>query len=263
MSTSLNSTTTRNISNNSGSDLSKPQRSLLANSNDSPEATTINNFEDTSITTLELIQKILLENRDAIFDDVLVNGLLTTNCLSVSNQLGIGDSQETDNKQILQIVTKDIYPLNIPDQVISDITYETINDISLSLIAQSSNALYKLNVTFNYLTSTYYNTFLKIGIFYYVINTDLNTTSEHKLIAEEIIGNENANFTQGVFSKTIFINILHDVDNIIIFYLKGKIQTDSIGNDFNYSDVENTLKPSIIQTISGNHITLTEFGKYS
>ena len=104
------------------------------------------------------------------------------------------------------------------------------------------NGYYQLNVTFNYLTSTYYNTFLKIGFFYYTTQTDFGIDSSEKLIGEYVVGSENANFTSGVFSKTMFIDISHAANDTIHFFLKGKIQTDLSGNDFSYSDVEDTLK---------------------
>ena len=66
---------------------------------------------------------------------------------------------------------------------------------------------------------------------------------------------ENTNFTSGIFSKMMFIDISHSANDTIHFYLKGKIQTDLSGNDFSYSDLEDTLKPKIIQSLSGNLIS--------
>ena len=210
----------------------------------------------------ELIYEILLQNRDALFNDVRVVGNLNTECLFIDNQVSIGDTSGS-TFQVLQFITKDIYSPNSPDQVIADISYEIINDISLSFRAKNPNGYYQLGVTFNYLTSTYYNTFLKIGLFYYTTQTDFGIDSSENLISEYVIGNENANFISGVFSKTIFFDISHAANDTIHFFLKGKIQTDQSGNDFNYSDVEDTLKPKIIQSLSGNLISAAEFSNFT
>jgi hypothetical protein len=209
-----------------------------------------------------LVFQILLQNRDAILNDVLVTGTLNTECLSIDNQISIGDTSGS-TFQVLQFITKDIYESNGPDQVIQDISYELIDDVSLSFRAKTSNGYYQLSVALNYLTSTYYNTFLKLGLFYYTTITDLGQDTSENLIGEYILGGENANFTRGIFSKTIFIDISHAANDTMHFYLKGKIETDAIGNDFSYVDVDDALKPTIIQTLSGNIITVAEFNSFT
>jgi len=234
---------------------------LLINDNTTiPDATVIRQA-DASLTLSELIFEILLQNRDALFNNVRVGGKLTTECLSIDNKVSIGDTSGS-TFQVLQFITKDINAQNRRDQVIADISYEIINDISLSFRAKNSNGYYQLSVTFNYLTSTYYNTFLKIGLFYYTTITDLGIDSSENLIREYVIGDENANFTNGVFTKTILVDISHAANDTINFYLKGKIQTDLYGNDFSYIDLDDIFKPKIIQTLSGNLITAAEFSNF-
>tara|TARA_Y100001980_G_C14533792_1_gene310076 strand:+ start:92 stop:868 length:777 start_codon:yes stop_codon:yes gene_type:complete len=216
---------------------------------------------DTTLVLSDLIYEILMQNRDAILHDVNVTGNLNTECLSINNELSIGDTSGS-NFKILQFITKDIYEPNGPDQVISDLSYVIINDISLSFVAKNPNSYYQISTTFNYLTSTYYNTFLKIGFFYKTTFTDLGSDSSENLLGEYILGSENANFTSSIFSKMMFIDISHAANDTIHFYLKGKIETDLCGNDFNYSDVEDTLKPKIIQSLSGNLITAAEYSLY-
>ena len=60
----------------------------------------------------------------------------------------------------------------------------------------------------------------------------------------------------------MFIDISHAANDTMNFYLKAKIQTDASGNDFSYVNVEDALKPKIIQTLSGNLITAAEFSLY-
>ena len=233
---------------------------IIKNNNIVPDVI-LNEIVDVNLSTSELIYKILSENRDAFFDDIRVSGKLTTNELNINNNLSIGDTSG-DTFKVIQLIDKDIYKQDISDQIINDTTYEIINDISLSLTTKNSNGYFQFSVTFNYLTSTYYNTFLKIGLFYYTTINDLGINSNEKLIGEYILGNENTNFIYGVFSKTMVIDISHSANDTINFYLKAKIQTDDIGNDFNYSDLDNTLKPKIIQTLSGNLISAAEFSTY-
>tara|TARA_X000000368_G_scaffold281224_1_gene223142 strand:- start:16487 stop:17260 length:774 start_codon:yes stop_codon:yes gene_type:complete len=236
--------------------------SLIVNDSTSIPNGSINNSSDETTSLDQLIYDILLVNRDALFNDVRVAGNLNTEAILIDNQLSIGDTSGS-TFQVLQFNTKNIYKPNGTDQVIADISYEIINDISLSFRAKNSHGYYQLGVTFNYLTSTYYNTFLKIGLFYYTTQTDLGIDSPETLIGEYVLGSENASFTSGIFSKTILVDISHAANDTINFYLKAKIQTDLIGNDFSYSDVEDTLKPKIIQTLSGNLITAAEFSYFT
>lgn len=244
------------------SNISSQIGALLINDNTTIPNAAVNDPLDGTLTLSELIFEILLQNRDALFNDVRVGGQLTTECLSIDNQVSIGDTSGS-TFQVLQFITKDIHAPNGPDQVIADISYEIINDISLSFRAKNPNGYYQLSVTFNYLTSTYYNTFLKIGFFYYTTITDLGIDSSENLIGEYVVGGENANFTNGVFSKTMFVDISHAANDTMNFYLKGKIQTDLCGNDFSYIDVDDILKPKIIQTLSGNLITAAEFSYFT
>jgi hypothetical protein len=222
----------------------------------------VNDPADGDLTLEEILYEVLLKNRDALFNDVRVGGNLNTECLFIDNQVSIGDTSGS-TFQVLQFITKDIYAPNGPDQVIADTSYEIIHDISLSFRAKNPHGYYQLGVTFNYLTSTYYNTFLKIGFFYYTTQTDFGIDTSENLIGEYVVGGENANFTNGVFSKTMFVDISHAANDTMHFFLKGKIQTDLSGNDFSYSDVEDTLKPKIIQTLSGNLITAAEFSYFT
>ena len=235
---------------------------LLVNDTTVIPNSAVNETADVNLNLDQLIYEILLQNRDAIFDDVRVGGNLNTECLFIDNQVSIGDTSGS-TFQVLQFITKDIYAPNGPDQVIADTSYEIIHDISLSFRAKNPHGYYQLGVTFNYLTSRYYNTFLKIGFFYYTTQTDVGIDSSENLIGEYTVGSENASFTSGVFSKTMFVDISHAANDTIHFFLRGKIQTDLSGNDFSYSDVEDTLKPKIIQTLSGNLITAAEFSYFT
>ena len=245
----------------SKSNISNLINTLISDDNTTIANSSPNDIPDNTLGLNDLIYEILLQNRDAILKDVNVTGNLNTECLSINNELAIGDTSGSTFK-ILQFITKDIYEPNGPNQVIQDISYEIVKDISLSFRAKNSNSYYQISVAFNYLTSTYYNTFLKIGLFYYTRITDLNKDNSENLIGEYIIGNENANFISGVFSKTMFIDISHAANDTMNFYLKAKIQTDAFGNDFSYVNVEDALKPKIIQSLSGNLITAAEFSLY-
>ena len=110
---------------------------LLVNDNTVIPNSAVNDVADGTLTLNELIYEILLQNRDALLNDVRVTGNLNTECLFIDNQVSIGDTSGS-TFQVLQFITKDIYAPNGPDQVISvDISYEIINDISLSFRAKN------------------------------------------------------------------------------------------------------------------------------
>ena len=207
----------------------------------------------------DLIGKYLEDNKGQIFDtfdDLSINGTL-----EIGTDLAIGDASN-DLHQVLQFVSTK--GSNGVDQVIQDNVYESISGGSISFSAKSPNARYELSLSINYLTSTYINTFLRFGLFYFTTQNSLSTPANTitKLVGEYTYGSENATFESGVFSKTVFVDISHATDDTIVFFVKAKIQTDEIGNDFSYNILNDDLKPKIIQTISGNIITVAEYNNF-
>ncbi|AET72906.1 hypothetical protein PGAG_00016 [Phaeocystis globosa virus 12T] len=209
----------------------------------------------------DLIEKYLEDNKGQIFDtfdDLSINGTL-----EIGTDLAIGDASN-DLHQVLQFVSTK--GSNGVDQVIQDTVYESISGGSISFSAKSPNARYELSISLNYLTSTYVNTLLRFGLFYFTTQNSLSIPANTitKLIGEYTYGSENATFESGVFSKTVFVDISHATDDTIVFFVKAKIQTDAIGNDtdFSYINLGNDLKPKIIQTISGNIITIAEYNNF-
>jgi len=202
-----------------------------------------------------LIAKYLEDNKGKIFD--------TFDDLSINrSDLAIGDASN-DLHQVLQFISNK--GSNGVDQVIQDTVYESISGGSITFDSKSPNARYELSLSLNYLTSTYINTFLRFGLFYYTTQNSLGTPANTitRLVGEYTYGSENATFETGVFSKTVFVDISHATDDTIVFFVKAKIQTDEIGNDFNYNILNDDLKPKIIQTISGNIMTVAEYNNYS
>lgn len=151
--------------------------------------------------------------------------------------------------KILQIIDRN-YLLNSSQNYYPDISFNVINkeyniidDFSLNITSIKSNSNYRITINFNYLTSTYVDTMLKVAIFY---KKNYNSfSSDEVMIGEYILGSENANFINQLFSNTFYQKILDSPKNSnISFYLKAKIE--STWNDQNtYDNLDNIYKPNI------------------
>jgi len=151
--------------------------------------------------------------------------------------------------KIFQIIDRN-YLLNSSQNFYPDISfnviskeYNIIDDFSLNIISIKSNSNYRITINFNYLTSTYVDTMLKVAIFY---KKNYNLfSSDEVMIGEYILGSENANFINQLFSNTFYQKILGSPKNSnISFYLKAKIE--STWNDQNtYDNLDNIYKPNI------------------
>ena len=157
-------------------------------------------------------------------------------------------NQIKDNYIILQIIDRN-YLLNSSENYYPDISFNVINkeyniipDFSLNITSIKSNSNYRITINFNYLTSTYVNTMLKVGIFYKI--TYNSFFSNEVMIGEYILGSENANFINQLFSNAFYQKINSPENSNISFYLKAKIE--STFNDQNiYDNLDNEYKPNI------------------
>ena len=154
----------------------------------------------------------------------------------------------TSNYNILQIVKTNIVN-GISDEIINDISYEVINDLSLGLIAVKDNSLFKILLNFNYLSSNYFDTILKIILCYKINN------GNEIIIGEYLLGNENTTFKYDFFSNNFYQNINSLIGDNINFYIKAKISSNS---NTNYSLLDDTYKPRILLSLLGNTLNVEE-----
>ena len=149
---------------------------------------------------------------------------------------------------ILQIKTKNI---KTQDIIVTNISNEIVNDISLNITSFKNNSKYKILLNFNYISSTLPNMLLYVSL-YYKIN-DLNEVH----ISEYILGTENTSFKHGLFNNNFYIDINTGMNNVINFYIKVRINNDThYLNNLNISD--ESLYPKIMLSQPGNTISVEE-----
>ena len=137
----------------------------------------------------------------------------------------------------------------LSDEIIESTNYQIINDLSLVLVSLKNNSQYKILLNFNYLSSNYYDTLLKIAMCY-----KINNGSE-VIIGEYLLGNENTNFKYDFFSNNFYQNIPSITGDNINFYIKAKIHTN---NSTNYTIIDDIYKPKIILSSLGNILNIEE-----
>ena len=199
----------------------------------------------------QIRDKILMEWNTALLGNTKITHL-ETECVLIDNEISIGADASDTSFKMSQIITTNINSVK-SDQIINGLSYEFIQDMSISLMAVNQNSTYQVSTNFNYLSSSYYNTLLNIGLFY-----KIDTDPSENLIGEYILGSENSNFTRDLFSKTFFKSLTHSAGDTISFYLKGKIHTDL--SNFDYASLDNLYKPKIIFSLLGNIISIMELG---
>ena len=206
----------------------------------------------------ELIKQYFLDN------DISINGTLNTNDINVDNTITIGDASNAVFLFLQFETAGESGGVGATDQVIQDVVYEPINDMSLIVTSKSADPHYQVVVSLNYLTSTYPNTKLKLGLYYFITEQlPVVTVCGEVLMGEYVMGSENATFESGTFSKTAFLDLSHALGDTVDFFMRAKIESDTTTNDFVYGDVADGLKPKIIQTLSGNLITVAEYNNFT
>ena len=88
---------------------------------------------------------------------------------------------------IIQIVSTGLLT-GISDEIIDYPEYELLPDLSLNLISKKTNSKYKVLLNFNYLASSYFDTFLNVTLFYKLNDGNENIIGDYKL------GSENTSF---------------------------------------------------------------------
>jgi len=196
-------------------------------------------------------------NTGAINNQIQLNKRNITKNINQINQI-------KDNYIILQIIDRN-YLLNSSQNYYPDISFNVINkeyniidDFSLNITSIKSNSNYRITINFNYLTSTYVDTMLKVAIFYKI--TYNSFFSDEVMIGEYILGSENANFINQLFSNAFYQKIDAPLTSNISFYLKAKIE--STFNDQNtYDNLDNIYKPNIYFKRLINCFTIEEINK--
>ncbi len=164
----------------------------------------------------------------------------------------IPTSVNTNNYNLLQIASTNI-ATGISDELIETTNYSIINDLSLNLTSVKANSKYKILLNFNYLSSNYYDTLLKIALVYKVNNGSEN------MIGEYLLGNENTNFKYDFFSNNFYQDISSVIGDNINFYIKAKISSSTNNNNnTNYSTLDDIYKPKIILSTLGNVLNIEE-----
>lgn len=154
----------------------------------------------------------------------------------------------TPKYNIFQIVSTNITP-GISDEIINDPSYEIIDDLSLGLVAIKDNSQYKILLNFNYLSSNYYDTILKIALCYKHNNGNEN------ILGEYLLGNENTTFKYDFFSNTFYHSITSAIGDNINFYVKAKIHSN---NATDYTTIDDEFKPKILFSLLGNRMNIEE-----
>lgn len=162
----------------------------------------------------------------------------------------IGRKGFSSNLNILQIVNNN-YNTDLSNIIITSISYEIINDISLNIKSLKANSKYKISLNFNYLSSNYIDTLLEIALCYKIDN------GNEIIIGEYILGTENTNFNYQLFSNSFYEDINCDLNKYLNFYIKAKIQTQ-FNNQEIYDNLNNLHKPVIYFKRQGNTFIVEE-----
>ena len=154
----------------------------------------------------------------------------------------------SNNLNILQITGTSLTQ-GLSDEIIESTNYQIINDLSLTLVSLKDNSQYKILLNFNYLSSNYYDTLLKVAMCYKINN------GPEIIVGEYLLGNENTSFKYDFFSNNFYQNITSSIGNNINFYIKAKIHTENLTN---YSSIDDIYKPKIILSSLGNILNIEE-----
>lgn len=180
----------------------------------------------------------------------------------------IGRKGNSSNFNILQIVNKkfdseifnnDGSVTRIPqpdiEYIVNTIDYNIISEISLNVIAVKANSKYRVTLNFNYLSSNYIDTLLKVALCYRIYDNSFFPNEE--IIGEYILGTENTTFNYQLFSNTFYESINCDLNSNIDFYLKAMILSTS-NNQSIYDGLDNVHKPKIYFNRQGNSFSIEE-----
>ena len=180
----------------------------------------------------------------------------------------IGRKGNSSNFNILQIVNKkfdneifnnDGSVTRIPqpdiEYIVNTIDYNIISEISLNVIAVKANSKYRVTLNFNYLSSNYIDTLLKVALCYRIYDNSFFPNEE--IIGEYILGTENTTFNYQLFSNTFYESINCDLNSNIDFYLKAMILSTS-NNQSIYDDLDDLHKPKIYFNRQGNSFSIEE-----
>tara|TARA_B110000261_G_C13072049_1_gene352596 strand:+ start:308 stop:1258 length:951 start_codon:yes stop_codon:yes gene_type:complete len=192
-----------------------------------------------------------------IIADLSING--TTNGASSSEfndlsanfySLVISNTSNTSNKLVNYVYTNSN---NGPIYYV-DVSSEIIEDLSLNISPILQNSKINVNISLNYLTSCYPNTFLKLELYYKV--DELDDVS----FGQCILGTENTSFARNVFNINIITEPTYQAGSIINYYIKASIYSvpATNGNIMDFSNLVNENKPQILFNQLGNSIGLQE-----
>lgn len=222
------------------------------------QSTNVN--QNNNLQVLETIQNISGEIKEIVQEELANNNNNAKfSTLTLGNAIEFYyDSPYNNTYQIVQIKNS-IFNNNNPD-ITLDYVDQILYDFSLNITplynsTYNNSGHFQLNLSFNYITSTYHNTLLNVGLYYR--RKILSSLNDEIQLDNYILGSENTNFIKGQFYKNILINdISYNQGDNINFYLKAKIATDSTPNITNYN-----YRPKIITTKLGNSFNVFEYIK--
>jgi hypothetical protein len=181
-------------------------------------------------------------------------GLSNLNLENVEEEEEEEEESNINYWNMLQINSKNI-PIIIEDISINRLTYSLIDNLSINIISLQRMSKFKILLNFNYLSSSYYDTLLGIALYYRVSNS--SNTGYENLIGEYILGNENTSFQYDFFSNNFYINVQHELNDIISFYTKGKIISNT-NLQSDYDSLNEEYLPKILFSNPGNLISVEE-----
>jgi hypothetical protein len=164
----------------------------------------------------------------------------------------INNLDKTTSNKLVNYVYKNLNN-GPPYQV--DVSSAVVSDFSLNISPLLQNSKINVNMSLNYLTSCYPNTFLKLELYYKV--NELDDVS----FGQCILGTENTSFTRNTFNINIITEPTYQPGSIINYYIKASIYSEPAinGNVLNFSNLTNEDKPQLLFNQLGNSIVLQEF----
>ena len=148
-------------------------------------------------------------------------------------------------------------PSSLLDFVV-DFSSQLVSDFSLNITPLYTSSKIQFNMSLNYLTSCFPNTFLKLDYFY-----NINSGNDISF-GKSILGTENTSFMRNSLNLNIITDPMIDLSGnngsyVINFNIKASIYSATGTNSFSIgSYLPDDNKPKLLFNQIGNSIILTE-----
>ena len=163
----------------------------------------------------------------------------------------INNLDQTTNNKLVQY---NFLNINNGTKHYVDVSAAVVHDFSLNIVPVLPNSKINVNMSLNYLTSCYPNTFLKLELYYNADGIDVS-------FGQCILGTENTSYTRNIFNINIVTMPSYTVSSTINYYVKASIYSvpATNGNTMDFSSLTNEDKPQLLFDQLGNSIILQEF----